>query len=440
MGPTSTPPRVLFPDSSSQASSSRPSTRNHFQVESALSFPHVRRNYNNRQHIDPPHKKSMAEARKRCCEEMQRNIYELKKLQGFISNFKNFLGSIAYGASLQAANQWNVLSPSPSLTNPRKIPLLYESSRKQGHSDAGPSYLRSGSDAEYNLDIQKQMFVRGQLETALKGFTGPKPPVPSPEQLQRRIRNRDILSPSSLPYPDDAQVTAFFKLRGVISRYAKQQVSDADLVRLKPGNWLNDEIINFYGALLLGRSEALKEYNTKKNATNGIQSRRKTAPLDIHYFNTFFWTKLEKDGYDRSRLAMWTNKVDIFSKDVVIIPVNHSNVHWTGAAINFRRKRIESYDSMGMDQTMVYKRLRNYLDAEHRNKKKSPFDFTDWIDYTLKDTPQQENGYDCGVFTCQFLESLSRGEENFTFTQEDIPYLRRKMAWEIGNARLRDDL
>jgi sentrin-specific protease 1 len=52
-------------------------------------------------------------------------------------------------------------------------------------------------------------------------------------------------------------------------------------------------------------------------------------------------------------------------------------------------------------------------------------------------TPQQENGYDCGVFTCQFFERLSRGEEYFNFTQADMPYLRRLMIWEIGHAKLR---
>lgn len=58
---------------------------------------------------------------------------------------------------------------------------------------------------------------------------------------------------------------------------------------------------------------------------------------------------------------------------------------------------------------------------------------------TLQDTPQQENGYDCGVFTCQFLESLSRGEERFAFTQANMMYIRRRMIWEIGHAKLRDD-
>lgn len=105
----------------------------------------------------------------------------------------------------------------------------------------------------------------------------------------------------------------------------------------------------------------------------------------------------------------------------------------------------------------VMKLLRQYIDAEHRNKKKKPFDFTGWVDYTLpvgrplfcipfvmfnghsQSTPQQENGFDCGVFTCQFLEALSRGEEDFPFTQANMPYLRRKMVWEIAHVKLKDN-
>lgn len=48
-------------------------------------------------------------------------------------------------------------------------------------------------------------------------------------------------------------------------------------------------------------------------------------------------------------------QIDIFSKDVILIPVNHNNAHWTGAAINFRRRRIETYDSMNLDRSGVTK-------------------------------------------------------------------------------------
>lgn len=32
---------------------------------------------------------------------------------------------------------------------------------------------------------------------------------------------------------------------------------------------------------------------------------------------------------------------------MIMIVVNHYNEHWTAAIINFRKKRIESYDSVG---------------------------------------------------------------------------------------------
>jgi len=179
----------------------------------------------------------------------------------------------------------------------------------------------------------------------------------------------------------------------------------------------------------------------KENVAGGASAKGKSAavPLSVHYFSTFFWTKLEKDGYEKGRLAKWTKKVDIFAKDVVLLPVNHNNAHWTSAAINFKQRRIESYDSMSVYGDRVWKLLTDYIDAEHQNKKKKPFNWDGWDKrYTLKGSPQQENHYDCGVFTCQTLESLSRGEQTFNFSQKDMPYLRRRMVWEIGHAQLYD--
>jgi sentrin-specific protease 1 len=48
-------------------------------------------------------------------------------------------------------------------------------------------------------------------------------------------------------------------------------------------------------------------------------------------------------------------QVDLFSKDVVLIPINHNNAHWTAAAINFRKKRIEAYDSMSGPPGRIFK-------------------------------------------------------------------------------------
>jgi len=257
-----------------------------------------------------------------------------------------------------------------------------------------------------------------------------------------------------LPPEDEAYVEAILTKRGIVSKTGREQVADKDVARLRPRQWLNDEIINFYGQLILSRSESQKEDPTSNSTgghinglVNGTKGKGKgkaatveKKPLDVHYFSTFFWPKLTGDGYEKGRLAKWTKKFDLFSKDVILIPVNHSNSHWTAAAINFRKKRIYSYDSMGTARPEVHKALRKYLDDEHRTKKNQPFDFTGWVDWVDQNTPQQENGYDCGIFTCQFLQALSRGEEgDFGFTQENMVYLRRRMIWEIANAKLRDD-
>ena len=94
--------------------------------------------------------------------------------------------------------------------------------------------------------------------------------------------------------------------------------------------------------------------------------------------------------------------------------------------------------SPGLADSLAYSQLlREYVDLEHINKKSKPFDWSSWVDYCPRDTPQQENGYDCGVFTCQFLEALSRGMDSpFNFSQRSMAFLRRRMILEIARTEL----
>lgn len=106
--------------------------------------------------------------------------------------------------------------------------------------------------------------------------------------------------PDRLPDDAAAEVRQVKTKKGIISKAGKEQVRDHDLALLQPAKWLNDEIINFYGQLIMDRSsevEAAKE-NGKKLPT-------------AHYFSTFFWPKLLKDGYEKGRLAKWTKKVSL---------------------------------------------------------------------------------------------------------------------------------
>ncbi|KAK0465314.1 uncharacterized protein EV420DRAFT_1513860 [Desarmillaria tabescens] len=448
MGPPPVPPArntLAFPLSvppSPQPSSSRSDIEpspGYIQHSIQSPMPHLSKiKHRDRPHIHAAqHKAQVAADKEKERTRLLTQLYHMNKKQGYGSTFQEFDSLLQYRALLEGVDtpsRQRLLSASPSLTDLRSKPMQpIQPTRLRRHSDISefPAYLRLA------------------LEKARATLNGPKPAVPfSPAEEQRRLRDRTKDAqierrlrgakqkplPKALPDEDELKVKALLKKSSVVSKYEREQVTGQDLQRLKPGQWLNDEIINFYGAMILGRSEASKE----NPAVNGAAKGKKT-PLNVHYFSTFFWSKLDKDGYEKARLAKWTKKFDIFAKDMVLIPVNHNNMHWTAAAINFRHKRIESYDSMNMNRQLVFKLLRHYLDAEHRNKKKKPFDFSGWEDYTLKDTPQQENGYDCGVFTCQFLQSLSKGEDSFNFTQADIPYLRRRMILEIGQASLGDD-
>ena len=122
--------------------------------------------------------------------------------------------------------------------------------------------------------------------------------------IEERLRPK-LIPPTPLPPEDDARVDVLLRKRGIVAKFAREQVSDNDLCRLRPSQWLNDEIINFYGAMILARSEECKE-NPPKTRIKG----RKV--LNVHYFSTFFWPKL-KEGYEKGRLAKWTKKACVLT-------------------------------------------------------------------------------------------------------------------------------
>lgn len=119
-------------------------------------------------------------------------------------------------------------------------------------------------------------------------------------------------------------------------------------------------------------------------------------------------------------------------------------MHWCCAAINFRKKRFEYYDSLYGKNRKCLQLLRSYLESESLDKKKTAYDTQEWIDYIpsvflvlIQDIPGQENGFDCGVFTIMYMEYTSR-QVPFTFAQADMPHLRKRIAYEIITAKLSD--
>jgi len=189
-----------------------------------------------------------------------------------------------------------------------------------------------------------------------------------------------------------------------------------DLERILPGAWLNDELINCYMAMI--NEESKKNPNYPK----------------VHCFNTFFNVMLLNNGkgYTYQRVAKWTKSFDIFELDFVIIPVHVGGNHWCLGVINIRDKKVEYYDSMGGTNPGCIMNLKQYVCDEYQTKKGKAIDISEWGTYTPADTiPQQNNAYDCGVFMCQFAESIASGNNIQNVNQADMPYYRKRMMLEI---------
>ncbi|XP_015190659.1 PREDICTED: sentrin-specific protease 1-like [Polistes dominula] len=225
-----------------------------------------------------------------------------------------------------------------------------------------------------------------------------EPPLPTlTDEMLKEVKNAFVPKP-----PDEVLIEA----HGL-------RITRKDINTLADLNWLNDEVINFYMNLLIDR------------ATNDKFPK-------IHAMNTFFYPKLLSGGH--SSLKRWTRKIDIFAQDIIVVPI-HLGIHWCMSIIDFRDKSICYYDSMGSSNPKCLSALRQYLEEESMDKKKKSFDTSDWKLISAKNIPQQMNGSDCGVFSCMFAEYICANRK-ITFTQEDMPYFRNKMAYEILKNKL----
>lgn len=201
----------------------------------------------------------------------------------------------------------------------------------------------------------------------------------------------------------------------VLSHAFKLKITRGDIQTLRNYQWLNDVVINFYMNLLV--------------------ERNKKPGLPVLYaFNTFFYPKLNSEGYEAVR--RWTKGVDLFQYDMILVPI-HVRVHWGLVVIDIRRETIKYFDSMGQNGYRICKRLLQYLQEESNVKRNLDINPSSWMLYSVKphEIPQQLNGSDCGMFACKYADFISR-DEPIAFTQHHMPYFRKRMVWEILHQQL----
>jgi sentrin-specific protease 1 len=209
---------------------------------------------------------------------------------------------------------------------------------------------------------------------------------------------------------------------GVIKRIGNIELRLADLLRLRPERRLHDELINAYMDVL----------------TSPAAPGQDEPPLRALAFNSFFYGALRQGGH--AAVARWTRGIDLFDGRYayVLVPIHYCGAdgtddHWCLLAINLAWRRIDFYDSLydrvhAIDLDLV----RRYLCAEFNSHHDGDMLPCQWkLNETRTTAPQQQNGYDCGVFVCQIARALLHHQPLRSVKQSDMVYYRARMLLDL---------
>ncbi|XP_064184857.1 sentrin-specific protease 3-like isoform X1 [Anguilla rostrata] len=277
---------------------------------------------------------------------------------------------------------------------------------------AGPHDNSASQSIQNALTDEQLTCVQGILDKSLQQY-GSLIPIHVDEVVEKL---QDIFSESFSQSHRKAVVqhTILQRLsgtavvRGFRVNYKRHVLTMDDLTTLYGQNWLNDQVMNMYGDLVMD-----------------------SVPDKVHFFNSFFYDKLRTKGYDG--VKRWTKNVNIFQKDLLLIPI-HLEVHWSLVCVDIPRRAITYFDSQRTLNRRCPKHIAKYLQAEAVKKEQKDF-LTGWKGFFKMNVARQNNDSDCGAFVLQYCKCLALGQP-FSFGQQDMPKLRRLMYKELCHCKL----
>jgi sentrin-specific protease 1 len=225
-------------------------------------------------------------------------------------------------------------------------------------------------------------------------------------------------------------------------------VSSASVTRgcfgkLQPGIYLNDTIISNYCGLVM--IECLKHMSGTKILETHFYSRLMSESLnaDGTYQNMYQYKNVERWYYNTTRSS--GSKINIFEQyKLLLVPVNIPSIpHWLVVSINFDTKKITAYDSLQSYSSSkstsieIMKNMMRWLNDEHKARYNGlEMDQSGWQINASVTCPQQQNGVDCGVFTCLFIDLLAFNVPINSFHQSDVANYRLKIGCDILRGKL----
>ena len=272
--------------------------------------------------------------------------------------------------------------------------------------------------------------------------------------LTRVLRLGSRSSIPSSKEKDDPRLKALSSIENAVFNYhvnnsdlklripsANATLKSSDLETLCNQNWLNDEIINSFTALInLRNKDHFKFHPSTTSTSHRLRPR-------THVFNSFFYTCLTRSAseYDYAVVKNWPNRAGFTAEDMdlILIPINQNNKHWVLASIDLRTQTFSFMDPMKKERGIDYLRtLKQWLIQEIAAKsgeecaKKMNIDSWKLISNPAV-IPKQRDGSSCGLFVLYMCDYMELGKQ-IAFTQSDVQVLRKRTVLYLCRNRLEE--
>lgn len=261
---------------------------------------------------------------------------------------------------------------------------------------------------------------------------------PSPGKRRRRA-TKPVITP--LPARWETKVESALKganlAQAVANTTTGLPITRGDLISIvTPGRssvshtWLNDAAIDAYLQLVVDHGMSL-------TAAGATPRRRRGAPPKYHAFSTHFYSTLRERG--PAAVKTWADKAllggpRLLESECIFIPV-HQGAHWTLLVLSPTQRTIEYFDSLGGRPAGFVAVAKRWLASELGDQ----YVEAEWRVLESR-SPQQRNGFDCGVFLSTTAKMVVLGIEPECYGQADIQTQRRRMVAELINGGFRGDL
>ncbi|KAJ0355450.1 hypothetical protein KNSL1_000572 [Colletotrichum chrysophilum] len=161
-------------------------------------------------------------------------------------------------------------------------------------------------------------------------------------KLKRAVSGKHVLVVDELPPEEQPHLQVLDDKKHLIAcrrnEFGKHKatVIRDDIFRLDEGQFMNDNLIWFY----------MKYLQVK------LEKENKQTHDRIYFMNTYFYPKLTEKlgrGINYEGVRSWTTKVDLFSYDYIVVPVNEQ-AHWYLAIICHPSKLIKAQEVQEVDK------------------------------------------------------------------------------------------